>query len=94
MIHGRSDCIYHTSIFDPDYSAISLLPWIHDNKPLFDLKNDDIGPKSGPKLNIDSTISVTWLGSTPATPIGDTVKRNRCQTLNSELKIFYSLFKV
>jgi hypothetical protein len=35
--------------------------------PLFDLKNDDIGPKSGPKLNIDSTISVTWLGPTPAT---------------------------
>jgi|COG998Drversion2_1049125.scaffolds.fasta_scaffold343549_1 predicted HTH domain antitoxin len=33
--------------------------------PLFDLKNDDIDPKSGPKLNIDSTISVTWLGLNP-----------------------------
>jgi hypothetical protein len=66
MIHSRSDCIYHPSIFDPDYSAISLLPWIPDNNPLFDLKNDDIGPKSRPKINIDSTISVTWLGPTPA----------------------------
>jgi len=33
--------------------------------PLFDLKNDDIGQKSGPKLNIDSTISVTWFGLNP-----------------------------
>jgi len=52
-------------MFDPDYSAISLLPWIPDNNPLFGLKNDDIGPKSGPKLNIDSTISVPWLGLDP-----------------------------
>jgi len=62
MIHSKSDCIYHTSISDPDYSAISLLPWIPDNNPLFDLKNEDIGPKSGPKLNMHSTISETWLG--------------------------------
>ncbi len=33
--------------------------------PLFDLKNDDIGQKSGPKLNIDSNISVAWLGLDP-----------------------------
>jgi hypothetical protein len=73
MIHSKSDCIYHTSISDPDYSAISLLPWIPDNNPLFDLKNDDIGPKSGPKLNIDSTISVTWFSPIPATQISEKI---------------------
>ena len=67
MIHSKSDCIYHPSVFfDPDYSAISLLPWIPDNNPLFGLKNDDIGPKSGPELNIDLTIDPTRDHEDPA----------------------------
>ena len=39
-------------IYAPVYSASILLPWIPENNPLFEVKNDDIGPKACPIISI------------------------------------------